>query len=117
MKIVKNEEADKIINSKTSELLEYSIKLNEKDLDFCINTITGRYPEKGFCSNLECQELCFVLEGEGTFNKKDNEPVQFKKGDIIYIDKKEIYYWNGNFKVSMVCTPAWTKEQCKLYDA
>ena len=116
MKIVKNEEADKIINSKTSELLEYSIKLNEKDLDFCINTITGRYPEKGFCSNQECQELCFVLEGEGTFNKKDNEPVQFKKGDIIYIDKKETYYWNGNFKVSVVCTPAWTKEQCKLYD-
>lgn len=115
MKIVKLEEAEIMKNSDTSELLEYSIKLDEKDLDFCINTIRGRYPEKGFCSNQECQELCYVLEGEGAFYKKDSEPVQFKKGDIIYINKKDIYYWNGNFKVSIVCTPAWTMEQCKFY--
>ena len=30
-------------------------------------------------------------------------------------NKKEIYYWNGNFKLAIVCSPAWSKEQCKLY--
>ena len=35
---------------------------------------------------------------------------------VIYIDKKEIYYWNGNFKLAIICTPAWTKDQCKLID-
>ena len=32
------------------------------------------------------------------------------------LNKKDIYYWKGNFKVAIVCTPAWSKEQCKLYD-
>ena len=45
MKIVKSNEAQMIKNSDTSKLLEYSIGLNDKDIDFCINTINGRYPE------------------------------------------------------------------------
>ena len=48
MKIVKKESSEKFVNSKTSWLLEYSKELNDKDLDFCINTINGRYPEKGY---------------------------------------------------------------------
>ena len=36
MKFVKKEEAQKVINSDTSYLLEYSNKLNDKDMDFCI---------------------------------------------------------------------------------
>lgn len=72
MKIVKNEQAEIFKNSDTSSLLEYSIALGEKDLDFCINTITGRYPEKGYCTNEECKEICYILESEGHINKKDN---------------------------------------------
>lgn len=115
MKIVRKEDAEVFKNSDTSSILEYSIKLNEKNLDFCINTITGRYPEKGYCSNEECQELAYVLEGEGTFNKKD-EVTSFKQGDIIFIDKKEIYFWDANCKLALVCNPAWSKDQCKLLD-
>ena len=66
MKIVKKEEAEKCKYAATSKVLDYSFALNEKNLDFCINTITGRYPEEGYCSNLECEELCYVLEGDGT---------------------------------------------------
>lgn len=40
----------------------------------------------------------------------------YKKGDVILIDKKEIYYWDGNCKIIMICTPAWYKEQCKLLE-
>jgi hypothetical protein len=40
MKIVASEQAEVFGNSSTSKLLEYSIALGEKDIDFCINTIT-----------------------------------------------------------------------------
>jgi len=116
MKIVKEEHAKKIEYANTSSVLEYSIELNEKNLDFCINTINGRYPEKGYASNLECEELCYVLEGEGVIYRKQENSIDFKKGDIIFINKKDIYYWDGNFKIAIVCTPAWSKEQCKIYD-
>ena len=47
MKIVQSDRAKIVVNSDTSKLSEYSIELNDKDVDFCINTISGRYPEKG----------------------------------------------------------------------
>lgn len=115
MKIVPSEKAEVFINSKTSELLEYSIALGEKNMDFCINTISWRYPEKGFCSNQVCQELCYIIDWNWTINKKD-ETISFKKGDVVFIDKQEIYYWEGNCKIAMICNPAWYKDQCKLYD-
>ena len=116
MKIVKKENAKHFKYADTSSVLEYSIDLNERNLDFCINTITGRYPEKGYCSNLACEELCYVLDGTGHIYKKEEETIEFKAGDIIFLNKKDIYYWEGNFKVAIVCTPAWSKEQWKLYD-
>ena len=115
MKIVKKEDAYILKNSDTSSLLEYSIKLNEKNIDLCINTITGRYPEKGYCTNKVCQEICYILEGKGSINKKD-EVIDFKAGDVIFVDKNDIYFWNGECKIIMVCTPAWYKGQCELLD-
>ena len=61
MKIVKEKQAKKFKYADIRSVLEYSIDLNEKNLDFCINEINGRYPEKGYCSNLECEELCYIL--------------------------------------------------------
>ena len=115
MKIVKEENAEKFNYANTSSVLEYGIALNERHMDFCTNKITGRYPMKGYCSNLECEELCYILEGEGTIHKRNSEPIEFNKDDIIFINKKDIYYWDGNFKLAIVCSPAWSKEQCKLY--
>ncbi len=115
MKIVKKEEAKKVINSDTSQLLEYSLKLQDKDLDFCINTIQGRYPQKGYCTNLKCKEICYILEGKGVIHKR-NEEIQFDKGDVILIDKEEIYFWEGDCQIIMICNPAWYKEQCRLID-
>lgn len=115
MKIVREKDAEKFEYANTSSVLEYGIALNEKNMDFCTNKINGRYPTEGYCSNLECEELCYILEGEGTIYKRDSKPINFEKGDIIFINKQDIYYWNGDFKLAIVCTPAWSKEQCKLY--
>lgn len=113
MKFVKREEAEKIVNGNTSCLLEYSKKLGDKDLDFCINTINGRYPEAGYCSNLQCKEIAYILEGNGTIHKKDNV-LNFKQGDVILIEKEEWYFWEGNCQIIMICNPPWYKGQCKI---
>ena len=42
--------------------------------------------------------------------------LNFEAGDVILIDKNEIYYWNGDCEIIMICTPAWYKEQCKFID-
>lgn len=115
MKIVKQKQAQKFEYATTSSVLDYSMKLNEKNMDFCINSINGRYPERGYCSNLECEELCYILDGRGTIFKRDNS-IEFEKGDIVFINKKDVYYWQGNFKVALVCSPAWSKEQVELYE-
>ncbi len=31
-------------------------------LDFCINTISGRYPEKVYCTNKKCKKLYIIIQ-------------------------------------------------------
>lgn len=116
MKIVRKEDAEVFKYADTSNVLEYSLALNEKNMDFCINSINGRYPMEGYASNTVCEELCYVLDGSGKIYRLNDDAIEFKKEDIIHINKGEIYYWEGNFKVILVCTPAWSKDQCLLYD-
>ena len=52
---------------------------------------------------------------EYSINKND-EHFNFKTGDVLLIEKGEIYFWDGNCKLIMICTPAWYKEQCELID-
>lgn len=113
MKIVRLEEANNFENSEKCKGMEY--QLNDKDINFAIAQINGRYPDQGYCMNQECKELIYVMEGKGTINKKD-EIVEFKKGDVLLIDKKESYYWDGKFTIIMPCTPAWYPEQHKMID-
>ncbi len=113
MKIIKLEQAEKSSNSEKCKVLEYSFK--DKDIDYATAVITGRYPDVGYCMNEECKELIYVIEGTGTLNK-ENEIIEFKKGDAILIDKKEKYYWNAHCTIIMPCTPAWYPEQHKLVE-
>ena len=56
--------------------------------------------------------VCFYAR----VSTEKDEQINFKKGDVILIEKKEVYYWDGNCKIIMICTPAWYKEQCKLLE-
>lgn len=55
MQIIKKENAIKGSNSKFCETLEYSF--DDKDIDLGVATITGRYPESGYCVNTVSKEL------------------------------------------------------------
>ena len=114
MKVIKSEEAIKGSNSDKCKTVEYSF--GDKEIDLGLATITGRYPENGYCVNLISKELIYVLEGSGKLYFEDRV-IEFLTGDSILIDNNEKYYWETEYcKVSMTCTPAWTEEQHKLVD-
>lgn len=112
MKIIKNSEAEVGANSQKCKTIEYSF--GDKDIDLGLATITGRYPEEGWGVNLVSKELIYVIEGQGEIYF-ENKKISFEKGDSILINNNEKYYWETKYcKVSMTCTPAWSKEQYKL---
>ncbi len=114
MKVIKNDDSLKRENSKKCKISEYSF--GDKDIDLGLATITGRYPDEGYCVNLISKELIYVMEGSGTLNF-ENEKVDFSKGDAILIEPNEKYYWDCDYcVVSMTCNPSWTKEQHKCVD-
>jgi len=107
------EDAVKFENSENCKGVEHP--LYDKDINCSTAVIMGRYPEKGYCVNDECKQLIYVLEGTGSLAKQD-EVINFKKDDAILIDKGEVYYREGNFKIVMPCTPAWFPEQHKVIE-
>lgn len=112
MKVIKYKSALKGKNSDKCKTLEYSFM--DRDIDLGIATISGRYPDEGYSVNLISKELIYVIEGSGTLNF-ENEKIEFSEGDSILIEPNEKYYYNTEYcKISMCCTPAWSKEQHKL---
>ena len=112
MKVIKYDNALKGKNSEKCKTLEYSFM--DKDIDLGIATITGRYPDNGYCVNLISKELIYVIEGNGTLNF-ESKKIGFSKGDSILIEPNEKYYYDTEYcKISMSCTPAWSMEQHKL---
>ena len=112
MQFIKKSNAVKGANSDKCKTLEYSFK--DKDMDLGIATITGRYPENGFCVNTISKELIYVLDGNGKLYFENN-CIEFEEGDCILINSNEKYYWDSTYCiVSMTCTPAWNEEQHKL---
>ncbi len=112
MKIIHSDEAIYGENSDRCKTIEYSF--GDKDIDLGLATITGRYPEVGYCVNIVSKELIYVLEGNGELCFED-ETINFKAGDAILIENNKKYYWNTEYcKVSMSCTPAWDPNQHKI---
>ena len=112
MKTIKSREGIKGNNSDKCKTIEYSF--DDKDIDLGVAIITGRYPENGFGINTISKELIYVLESHGKLYF-ENKCIEFSKGDAVLIDNNEKYYWESEYcKVSMTCTPAWSKEQYKI---
>jgi mannose-6-phosphate isomerase class I len=110
MKVVKKSQVKKVKSSDNCTAYEYS--LGDKDIDFAVIDLKGRYPSKGKVVNKVCKELAFILEGSVILNV-DGEDVQLEKGDEVLIMPNEKYFWNGRCKLLTACTPSWYIEQHK----
>ena len=86
----------------------------DKDINIDVIKINGRSPKFGYQVNTKCKELLYIINGMGVlYNKANMEKKEFYKGDVIIIDKNEVYAFEGNFEAVVPCTPAWTKDQHK----
>lgn len=48
--------------------------------------------------------------GEGTVSVNETL-IPLVKGDVIFIEKGERVWWEGNFDLVIACAPSWSKEQ------
>jgi len=92
-------------------LREYLLK--EAAISGAVAEIKGRYPEKEFVVNEESKELVYVLSGKGKITS-DHEALEFTQGDVILVQPREKYYWEGNFELFVVNTPAFDPKQHKF---
>ncbi len=113
MKISLKHQTTKKNNSAACAVTEYH--LNHDLLDAAIATIEGRYPDQRRVTNQQCNELAFVMEGEGKVVINQQEYL-LSSGDIVLIEKGEKYYWEGKMKLFLSCSPAWNIEQHQAVD-
>lgn len=102
-----------LFEGKTNKTYEYNIE--DQDINFCIAEINGRFPTEKFAVNRKCKEMAHVLRGKGIL-VVEGKTYHMKKDDVVLIDVNEKYYWEGNFKLGIPCSPAWHHEQHEIVD-
>ena len=85
----------------------------KKTIDLAVAEISGRYPETGCCVNEQCDEAAYIFEGTVNVTKKDGDTHLLNSGDSVFISKDEPFFWEGNGKMVISCSPPWTPEQYK----
>jgi len=110
MKIVRKNQTKIFKNSDVCTAIEYP--LDDKDINGAVIKLNGRYPDNGRVVNLECKEIAYIIKGSGKVTIEDKE-IEFKEEDLILIEAKEKYFWEGNFTIFAPCIPAWYQEQHK----
>lgn len=109
MIVIKKKESNILIPSQsTTTISEYLME--EQAISGAVAEINGRYPEKGFAVNEICQELVYILSGNGTIITTSRK-TSFTAGDVIFIDKNESFAWQGTFSMFMVTTPKFYPKQ------
>ena len=106
-------EKTEIFSSENAKIFEYNLK--DKDINVCYCEINGRYPKTGCSINEKCKELAFVLSGNGKVIINNNEHL-IKEKDVILINKDEKFFWEGNLKLILPCSPAWNSKQYKTIE-
>ena len=110
MKLVNKNQTKKFKNSDVCIATEY--QMNDKDINGAVIEIKGRYPENGRVTNEKCKELAYIIKGNGKIVVNGKE-IKFKEEDLILLEPNEKYYWEGNMKMFVSCSPAWYLEQHK----
>lgn len=110
MKVIHKNQTEKFKNSDSCTAIEYP--LEDKDIDGAVVELVGRYPEKGRVVNLKCKELSYIVSGSGKIVVEGHETV-VQEGDLVLINPKERYFWDGNIVMFISCNPVWQIDQHK----
>lgn len=78
---------------------------------FATAFIDGRYPETKKCTNLECDEIYYVISGNGIVHSEKGD-FELSQGDLYLFEKGEVYWVEGNkLELVLVNAPKWSSEQ------
>lgn len=113
MKVIKRKEANEYSNSNNCYGFEFD--LGDKNLDGAVVNVKGRYPEKGSAMNEGCKEFAYIISGGGNINI-GGKNFDIESEDMVVIDKGEHFYWEGEFRLFVYCTPAWSADQHKVVE-
>lgn len=102
MLIIKKSLTNNLTPTPSTTIREYP--MDEQAISGAVSKINGRYPKNGFAVNEISKELVYIIEGKGKIITKDGER-EFDQGDVIFIDRGELFAWEGNFTMFMTTTP------------
>jgi len=108
MKLIRKAERKEFKNS--SDCIAYEYVIEDKAINSAVVILTGRYPTEGMVVNQKCKELCYIIKGSGKLVTEQKE-IKFSKGDMIFLEPGEKYYWEAKATILSSCTPAWYPEQ------
>ncbi len=74
----------------------------------------GRFPQKGWGYLEESYEMAVVVSGEGYITSKKDGRVKLDKGDVICVEPKERFRWEGDMDLIVPCGPAFDPSKHKL---
>ncbi len=108
MNIIPSSESKKIQATPTTTIWEFT--MDDKSLSSAVSQINGRYPEQGFAINEICKEIAFVVSGSGhVITPHQARPINI--GDLIFLDKRESFAWEGSLTLFMATTPKFDPKQ------
>lgn len=113
MKIIKKEQRKRFDNG--SCCIAYEYPMEDRDINGAVIELSGKYPDKGWAVNTECKEMGYIISGSGKLVIESKE-YQVSEGDLILINPGEKFYWQGNMKLFIPCTPAWNPQQYKIIE-
>jgi len=86
------------------------------NLSLATSLIDGRYPEQKRVTNLECEEICYVISGTGTIHSNKGT-FEITEGDSYHFEIGEKYAIEGdNLKLALINAPKWRLDQHKIVD-
>lgn len=95
-------------NSPNCSVREYQTE--NPDIDIATAVIGGREPSQGVAENTVSTELARVLQGGGSITV-DGKRTHIGPGDVVIIEPGEKFFWDGEMKIEIVCTPRWSVDQ------
>jgi len=90
---------------------EYPTK--DRDINIARTEVKGRFPEKGLMRNTKVKEIVYVEKGSGKFVSNGKEHF-IEESDVIFYNKNEKVYWEGNLTLINACAPAWKADQHEM---
>ena len=85
-------------------------RMADKDINGAVVSIHGRYPSDGCALNLVCKEMAYIISGSGR-EVVEGKDYSLSQGDVVLLLPGETFFWEGDMKIFMPCTPAWTPDQ------